>query len=399
MVETVTIEDVQLVLSHSEEFTMEWIGNQYYVKQLLAAWLIVDKADQPLNPRVLGPPGIGKTTLACAAAKQMKKPVYIYQATADTRPEDLLVQPVISARNEITYHASPLVTAMIKGGICVLDEGNRMSEKSWASLAPLLDHRRYVESIIAGIKIPAHKDFRICCTMNNDASTYEIPEYIHSRLQPQVTIEFPEREDELKILKFNLPFCGQDLLNYVVDFLQRAHAKSEPFSVRDGINIARYCAKLMVSEVKDLADMPDFVKRAVQQILGDKAIPYLSNISTSNDEVLSPDRSLDEVLKIIKKPTKSPSDKKARQDWHLIPDEIDEMEDRVPRKAGKDDEEGEDEEDGEEDEDEEDDAGEEEDEAESNPDEKWGDDDDKQPGEVPGDDSGDKGHRDQDGDD
>jgi MoxR-like ATPase len=321
MVDTYAIEDVQLVLSHPEEFTMEWIGNQYYVKQLLAAWLMVDKQDQPLNPRVLGPPGIGKTTLACAAAKQMKRPVYIYQATADTRPEDLLVQPVISARNEITYHASPLVTAMIKGGICVLDEGNRMSEKSWASLAPLLDHRRYVESIIAGIKIPAHPDFRICCTMNNDASTYEIPEYISSRLQPQITIEFPEREDELKILKFNLPFCGADLLNYVVDFLQRAHGKNEPFSVRDGINIARYCSKLMVSEVKDLADMPDFVKRAVQQILGDKAIHYLSNQPPIANDVLNPDRSLEEVLKIIKRPTRERSNKNSKNDWQLIPED------------------------------------------------------------------------------
>ena len=39
---------------------------------------------------------------------------------------------------------------MIRGGIAILDEGNRMSEKSWASLAPLLDNRRYVESIVAG---------------------------------------------------------------------------------------------------------------------------------------------------------------------------------------------------------------------------------------------------------
>ncbi|OLS15144.1 MAG: ATPase [Promethearchaeota archaeon CR_4] len=336
MVETVTIEDVQLVLSHPENFTMEWIGNQYYVKQLLAAWLMVDKQDQPLNPRVLGPPGIGKTTLACAAAKQMGRPVYIYQATADTRPEDLLVQPVISARNEITYHASPLVTAMLKGSICVLDEGNRMSEKSWASLAPLLDHRRYVESIIAGIKIPAHPDFRICCTMNNDASTYEIPEYIHSRLQPQITIEFPDREDELKILKFNLPFCGDDLLNYVVDFLQRAHAKDEPFSVRDGINIARYCSKLMVSEVKDLADMPDFVQRAVQQILGEKAIQYLSNLPVSTKEILGPDRSLNEILNVIKKPTKSPPRKNSKEDWRLVSEDLGEGDDEWD--AGEDDE-------------------------------------------------------------
>ena len=41
--------------------------------------------------------------------------------------------------------------AMLRGGVCILDEGNRMNEKSWASLAPLFDHRRYVESIVAGI--------------------------------------------------------------------------------------------------------------------------------------------------------------------------------------------------------------------------------------------------------
>ena len=75
----------------------------------------------------------------------------IAQCTADTRPEDLLVTPVLAESGKIAYHASPLVSAMLTGGVCVLDEGNRMNEKSWASLAPLLDHRRYVESVVAGV--------------------------------------------------------------------------------------------------------------------------------------------------------------------------------------------------------------------------------------------------------
>ena len=58
--------------------------------------------------------------------------------------------PVLAQDGKIAYHASPLVTAMIRGGVAILDEGNRMSEKSWASLAPLLDNRRYIESIVAG---------------------------------------------------------------------------------------------------------------------------------------------------------------------------------------------------------------------------------------------------------
>ena len=143
--------------------------------------------------------------------------------------------------------ASPLVTAMIRGGVAILDEGNRMSEKSWASLAPLLDNRRYVESIVAGVKIKAHADFRLVATMNEDSSTFDLPEYIHSRLQPQILIDFPEREEELAILRENLPFSPEEVLEYVTDFLQQAHAADESYTVRDGMNIARYALKLRAS--------------------------------------------------------------------------------------------------------------------------------------------------------
>ena len=38
----------------------------------LAAWLVIDENDIPLNPRIIGKPGVGKTTLAYAAAKQLQ---------------------------------------------------------------------------------------------------------------------------------------------------------------------------------------------------------------------------------------------------------------------------------------------------------------------------------------
>ena len=160
-----------------------------------ARWLVVDWHDLPLSPRLIGSPGIGKTALAMAAARERKQELYIYQCTADTRPEDLLVTPVLAENGKIAYHASPLVTAMLRGGVCILDEGNRMNEKSWASLAPLFDQRRYVESIVVGITISAHRDFRCAVTMNQDESTYEVPDYILSRLQPTLALGFPSRRD------------------------------------------------------------------------------------------------------------------------------------------------------------------------------------------------------------
>src|SRR5438094_2944317 len=223
----VEIEGVPLHLSHPDELPIAWVGQEEVMRQLLAAWLVIDPQDLAMTPRLLGKPGVGKTTLAYAAAKRLGREVYILQATVDTRPEDLLITPVIQGEGQLRYVASPLVTAMLRGGIVILDEGNRMSEKSGASLSPLLDNRRYVESIVAGLKIKAHPQFRLVTTMNDDASTFEVPEYIHSRLQPQILIDFPEREEERQILKENLPFAEEQILDYVTDFLQASHEADE----------------------------------------------------------------------------------------------------------------------------------------------------------------------------
>jgi MoxR-like ATPase len=270
----VQIDGVPIHLAHPDELPVTWVGQEEVMRQLLAAWLVIDEHDLPMNPRLLGKPGVGKTTLAYAAAKRLGREVYILQATVDTRPEDLLITPVIEGEAKLRYVASPLVTAMLRGGVAILDEGNRMSEKSWASLAPLLDNRRYVESIVAGVKIKAHPLFRLVATMNDDASTFDLPEYIHSRLQPQILVDFPERDEEFAILKENLPFSDDQILNYVTDFLQLAHAADERYTVRDGINIARYALKLSQAHDGSLA-RGQALRTAILEVLGDEAMRYV----------------------------------------------------------------------------------------------------------------------------
>ncbi|MFP4163219.1 MAG: AAA family ATPase [Chitinispirillaceae bacterium] len=306
----ITIDNVELILAHPLESAAEWIGQDEPMRQILACWMVVADSDIPLTPRVIGYPGIGKTTLAMAAARRRKQDVYIMQCTSDTRPEDLLITPVLSEQGKISYHASPLLSAAITGGIAILDEGNRMSEKSWASLAGLFDNRRMVESVVAGITVTAHKEFRAAVTMNEDSSTFEIPDYIMSRLQPGIRIPFPTREDELRILSYSLPFSDQEVLDLCVDYLQKAHDLDLPYSVRDGINAIRYALKLR--QCNPETSSQSLLHTALKQILGEEALDLeslaaarknsgehlpsmnLGDFFFPDDDLLNPDNDEDE---------------------------------------------------------------------------------------------------------
>jgi MoxR-like ATPase len=269
----IEVDGVTLHMARPEVEIPPWIGQREVLLQLLAAWSTFGEHDLPLNPRLLGKPGVGKTTLACAAARELDQEIFIVQATTDTRPEDLIVTPVLDPGGGVRYMASPLVTAMLRGAVCILDEGNRMSEKSWASLAPLLDHRRSVDSIVAGITLRAHRDFRFVTTMNEDASTYEIPEYIHSRLMPQIYIDFPDEDEEREILSVQVADLDEEVREYVLQFLRAAHRADLRYSVRDGINVARYAMKLLRRE--EAADGIEAVDTALRLAIGtEEAAPF-----------------------------------------------------------------------------------------------------------------------------
>lgn len=136
------------------------------------------------------------------------------------------------------------MSAVVKGGILVLDEGNRMPEKTWASLTPLLDGRRYIDSSIASIRIKANPDFHVCVTMNDDSSVYELPGYIQSRLKPKIELLSPPWEIKEEIVRLKCPNVDADLLTQIFRELKERASNQCRDSVRDILSLAQYAQKL-----------------------------------------------------------------------------------------------------------------------------------------------------------
>ena len=105
--EKLSLKGIEIHLVDPPDLDVEWVGMQEPLTQLLAAWSD-DGVDPPMQPRILGKPGVGKTSLAITAAKRMKQGLYIYQCTVDTKPEDLIISPVIADSGKIRYSGFPL---------------------------------------------------------------------------------------------------------------------------------------------------------------------------------------------------------------------------------------------------------------------------------------------------
>ena len=108
--------------------------------------------------------------------------------------------------------------------------------------------------------------------MNTDASTFELPEYIISRLQPIIELDFPSADEEREILRYSIPFAPDHLVNMVVSFLQTAHHDAQPYTIRSGIQVVQYTLKLQQTTGDTVETC---MYSAIQQIIGDDGLNYL----------------------------------------------------------------------------------------------------------------------------
>lgn len=250
---TVGGKEVLLAEPYRPRVQPECVGMEHAKRLITAAWMRSDGNHLELHPFLIGAPGVGKTHVCCEMARQSGRDLYIIQGHEDITAEDIACTVRFSddpdARME--YVASPLVTSMLLGQVCLIDELGKLRPKALASLASVLDYRGYVDSILLGARVEAHPGFRFCASTNTaDMAGNAVPEFILSRLLPRISVGYPRREQVEKIIarRFTELKDVGALFGMFWDDLWFRHPGSEPPTPRQTIQVFALAANLAACE-------------------------------------------------------------------------------------------------------------------------------------------------------
>jgi MoxR-like ATPase len=141
-------------------------------------------------------PGVGKTQLVSALSRSVNGVFHRVQMTPDIMPSDVLGFSMIHpTTKEIIYQRGPVFCNFF-----LADEINRASPKAQSSLLEVMEERQVS---IEGETLPLPSPFMVLATQNpvETYGTYHLPEAQMDRFIMRITMGYPDRERELRILR------------------------------------------------------------------------------------------------------------------------------------------------------------------------------------------------------
>lgn len=169
------------------------IGQRVVVERILIALLTGG------NLLVQGVPGLAKTLLVNAIAKAIHLKFGRVQFTIDMLPADIVGSEVLDPKTgQFHIKQGPIFTNLL-----LADEINRASPKVQSALLEAMQERRVT---IGRETFPLPAPFVVIATQNpvEQAGTFELPEAQLDRFMMCHRLDYPSRDEELKILEQSL---------------------------------------------------------------------------------------------------------------------------------------------------------------------------------------------------
>ncbi len=182
------------------------VGQKYLIDRLIVGLLA--------NGHVLleGVPGLAKTLAVKTLAQCMRAEFKRIQFTPDLLPADVVGTLIYSPnKGEFTTKKGPIFANLL-----LADEINRAPAKVQSALLEGMQERQVT---IGDETFPLPQPFLVLATENpiDQEGTYPLPEAQMDRFMLKLLVDYPGREDELKILEANANVTVMHEVNPVVD--------------------------------------------------------------------------------------------------------------------------------------------------------------------------------------
>ena len=143
-----------------------------------------------------GVPGLAKTTAVASLAKAINTGFQRLQFTPDLLPADLIGTQVYRPQDQtFVVQKGPIFSNLI-----LADEINRAPAKVQSALLEAMQERQVT---IGGETFPLDQPFLVMATQNpvEQEGTYQLPEAQTDRFMLKVVVDYPNRNEELEILR------------------------------------------------------------------------------------------------------------------------------------------------------------------------------------------------------
>lgn len=251
------------------------VGQEYMVERLLIGLFT--------NGHILleGVPGLAKTLTINTLAKVLQLDFQRIQFTPDLLPSDLVGTMIFNQKTgNFEVKKGPIFSNLI-----LADEVNRSPAKVQSALLEAMQEKQVT---IGETSFKLDKPFLVLATQNpvEQEGTYPLPEAQVDRFMMKVYIDYPSKEDELKVMRRMSDMSFSAVANHVL-------LKEDIFAIKDDINIVtmsesleRYIIELVFATRKPaeygLKNEGHFIqygaspRASINMNLAAKAVAYLN---------------------------------------------------------------------------------------------------------------------------